>query len=66
LRQSRIPDGVVVRGSRAAVTFWPVARASLTSTFDVCDVRREVAGRAVVVSQTGRPRIAEGDASCAP
>jgi len=66
LRQGRIPEGVVVHGSRAAVTFWPATRASLTSTFDVCDVRRAVTGRAVVVSQTGRPRIAEGEASCGP
>lgn len=66
LRQFRVADGVDVRGTRAAVTFWPAARASLTSTFDVCDVRREVAGRAVVVSQTGRPRVAAEEASCGP
>jgi type IV fimbrial biogenesis protein FimT len=66
LRQFHAADNVVVHGSRAAVTFWPAARASLTSTFDVCDARREVAGRAVVVSQTGRPRIAVGNASCGP
>jgi type IV fimbrial biogenesis protein FimT len=66
LRHFHVADGVVVRGSRAAVTFWPAARASLTSTFDVCDARREVAGRAVVVSQTGRPRVAAEEASCAP
>ena len=66
LRQFRAPDSVVVRGTRAAVTFWPAARASLTSTFDVCDARREVAGRAVVLSQTGRPRVAVEEASCAP
>lgn len=64
LRQSQVADGVVVHGSRAAVTFWPATRASLTSTFDVCDVRRQVAGRAVVVSQTGRPRME--NASCGP
>ncbi|HVY81704.1 MAG TPA: GspH/FimT family pseudopilin [Steroidobacteraceae bacterium] len=66
LRQFRAPEGVAVHGSRAAVTFWPGARASLTSTFDVCDVRRAVAGRAVVVSQTGRPRVAVEEAACAP
>lgn len=66
LRQFHVTDGVVVRGSRAAVTFWPAARMSLTSTFDLCDARREVAGRAVVVSQTGRPRVAVEEASCGP
>jgi type IV fimbrial biogenesis protein FimT len=66
LREFHVSEGVVVRGSRAAVTFWPSARASLTSTFDVCDARREVAGRAVVVSQTGRPRVAAEEASCGP
>jgi type IV fimbrial biogenesis protein FimT len=66
LRRFHVDDGVVVHGSRPAVTFWPVARTSLTSTFDVCDARREVAGRAVVVSQTGRPRVAVEEASCAP
>jgi type IV fimbrial biogenesis protein FimT len=66
LRHFHVAEGVIVRGSRPAVTFWPAARASLTSTFDVCDARREVAGRAVVVSQTGRPRVAAEEASCAP
>jgi type IV fimbrial biogenesis protein FimT len=62
LRHFQVAAGVVVRGSRAAVTFWPTARASLTSTFDICDVRQAVAGRAVVLSQMGRPRME--DASC--
>jgi len=70
LRSFRSPDDVVVQGSRAAVTFWPVTRASTTSTFDVCDVNpevsRKVRGRAVVVSQTGRPRVAAEEAACGP
>jgi type IV fimbrial biogenesis protein FimT len=57
LRHFQVADGVVVRGSRAAVTFWPAARVSLTSTFDICDTRQAVAGRAVVLSQIGRPRM---------
>jgi type IV fimbrial biogenesis protein FimT len=64
LRHFEVADDVVVRGSRAVVTFWPAARASLTSTFEVFDTRNEVAGRAVVLSQTGRPRVEE--ASCGP
>lgn len=66
LRHFRAPGDVILRGSRVAVTFWPTTRASTTSTFDVCDVTRGVPGRAVVVSQTGRPRVAVEEASCAP
>jgi type IV fimbrial biogenesis protein FimT len=66
LRQFHLPRDVVVHGSRPAVTFWPTTRASTTSTFDVCDVERGVPGRAVVVNQTGRPRVAAEEASCAP
>lgn len=65
LRSYRLPSDVSVYGSRAAVTFWPATRASTTSTFDVCDMSRKARGRAVVVSQTGRPRVAAEEASCA-
>jgi type IV fimbrial biogenesis protein FimT len=65
LRSFRLPPDVSVHASRAAVTFWPVSRAGSTSTFDVCDVNRAVKGRAVVVSQTGRPRVAVEEATCA-
>jgi type IV fimbrial biogenesis protein FimT len=65
LRSFRLPPDVSVHASRAAVTFWPVTRAGTTSTFDVCDVNRAVRGRAVVVSQTGRPRVAVEEATCA-
>jgi len=65
LRSFRLPPDVSVHASRAAVTFWPVSRAGSTSTFDVCDVNRAVRGRAVVVSQTGRPRVAVEEATCA-
>lgn len=64
LRSFRLPPDVSVHASRAAVTFWPVTRASTTSTFDICDVTRTVRGRAVVVSQTGRPRVAPEEATC--
>lgn len=66
LRRFQASSDVVVHGSRAAVTFWPTTRASTTSTFDVCDARRGAPGRAVVVSQIGRPRVATEEASCAP
>jgi len=66
LRRFQVAGDVVVHGSRVAVTFWPTTRASTTSTFDVCDVERGVPGRAVVVNQIGRPRVAAEEASCAP
>jgi type IV fimbrial biogenesis protein FimT len=63
-----LPRDVTVHGTRAAVTFWPVARAGTTSTFDLCGVggREAPAGREVVVSQTGRSRVATEAAACAP
>ena len=67
LHTFRLPSEVTVHGTRAAVTFWPVARAGTTSTFDLCvGDSRVVPGRAVVVSQTGRARVATEEAACAP
>jgi len=64
LRAIQLPPQVAVQGTRAAVTFWPTARAGTTSTFKLCDARGDPRGKAVVVSQTGRPRVADGDAPC--
>ena len=64
LRNIPLPSQVTVQGTRAAVTFWPTARAGTTSTFKLCDARGDPRGKAVVVSQTGRPRVADGDATC--
>ncbi len=58
-----LPDRLTVSASRPTVTFWPVARAAATSTFDLCDLAG--AGRSIVVSQTGRPRVATEATSCA-
>jgi type IV fimbrial biogenesis protein FimT len=67
LHTFRLPNELTVHGTRAAVTFWPVARAGTTSTFDLCvGDRRVTQGRAVVVSQTGRARVATEEAACAP
>lgn len=66
LRSFRAPGDIALYGSRTAVTFWPATRAGTTSTFDVCDVSGATRGRAIVVSQTGRPRVAAEEASCAP
>jgi type IV fimbrial biogenesis protein FimT len=65
LSRFRLPGRLTVSGSRPAVTFWPVARAGTTGTFDLCDAGVQGAGRSIVVSQTGRPRVAAEAASCA-
>jgi len=62
LRHLSLPAGVSVRGTRAAVTFWPVAMAGTTGTFTFC---AGADGRAVVISQTGRPRVEKKNLSCA-
>jgi type IV fimbrial biogenesis protein FimT len=56
LRHVALPDRITLQGSRMAVTYWPAARAGTTSTFLMCHAQRPLEGRAVVVSQTGRPR----------
>jgi type IV fimbrial biogenesis protein FimT len=66
LRSAQLPTNVLLRGTRRAITFWPVSRSGTTGTFRFCfrgDVSR---GRAVVVSQTGRPRLEpiQGSAEC--
>lgn len=55
-----LPSDIELRGSRASVTFWPVARAGTTNTITVCDRQGVAQPDAVVVSQSGRPRLAEG------
>jgi type IV fimbrial biogenesis protein FimT len=65
LHRLNLPQNVTVSGTRAAVTYWPTARAGTTSTFKLCDAHGDPLGRSVIVSQTGRPRVA-GATSCAP
>lgn len=68
LRSYRLERAIEVHASRGAVTFWPAPRAGMTSTFEFCSTAARVAPRAVVVSQTGRPRLRignpRGDARC--
>jgi type IV fimbrial biogenesis protein FimT len=65
LHRLTLPQDVVVVGTRAAVTYWPTTRAGTTSSFKLCNARGAPQGRAVIVSQTGRPRVA-GVTSCPP
>ena len=64
LHAFRLPPDLTVTATRPAVTFWPVTRAGMTSTFDLCDINSRTSGRSIVVSQTGRPRVVPEPASC--
>jgi type IV fimbrial biogenesis protein FimT len=64
LYRATLPEHVTVTGTRAAVVYWPTPRAGTTSTFEICSSRDDTDGRSVIVSQTGRPRVVVGVASC--
>jgi type IV fimbrial biogenesis protein FimT len=67
LRSGRLPARLQVRATRPLLLFWPTTRAGLTSTLRVCDPGGHATARAVVVSQTGRPRLRrEPVAACRP
>lgn len=57
---------LVVRANRNAVTYWPFALAGTTVSFVFCDERGTREARAIIVSQTGRPRLSNRDASGRP
>jgi len=61
LQQARA-ENLSIRANRDALTYWPFSRAGTTATFTFCDSRGAASGRAVVVSQTGRPRVAQAGA----
>jgi type IV fimbrial biogenesis protein FimT len=61
LRSVELPAELRLVGSRRALTYWPVARAGTTATLALCHARGGAI--AVIVSQTGRPRLSRTDAS---
>lgn len=56
------PDGAI-HGNRNTLSFRGFGQAGVTSTFVFCDTRGARAARAVIVSQTGRPRVSDRNAS---
>ena len=62
LFRSRLPGRISLRGSRTSVTFWPVSRAGTTNTLSICDRDAIAAPSQVIVSQSGRPRLATAPA----
>jgi type IV fimbrial biogenesis protein FimT len=65
LRRWTLPSGVVVSGTRGYAAFQPRPGAAVTVTFEFCH-RAAPAALAIVVSQTGRPRVdRHSNADCA-
>lgn len=59
LAVERLPAPLQLTASRSAVTYWPQPHAAATSTFLFCDPAGIARPRAVIISQTGRPRVSE-------
>jgi type IV fimbrial biogenesis protein FimT len=58
LRRWKLPRDVLLSGSRAYAWYLPQTRAAATVTFNFCHPAAPLARRSVIVSQTGRPRLA--------
>lgn len=59
-------DGGTVHANRATLSFRPFGQMGVTATFTFCDARGPAAARAVIISQTGRPRVSDRSASNGP
>lgn len=56
------PAGIV-NANRATLSFRPFGQVAVTATFTFCDDRGPPSARAVIISQTGRPRVSDRSAS---
>ncbi|HEU4590622.1 MAG TPA: GspH/FimT family pseudopilin [Steroidobacteraceae bacterium] len=54
-----LPRGIELRATRARLTFWPDSLAASTGTLTICDTSGEARPRAIVLSQSGRVRVAD-------
>jgi len=61
-----LPAGVVVRSSRSPLRFSPDALGASTGTLTICDEQRVAAPRAIVLSLSGRARLATAPAGACP
>ena len=59
------PSGVIT-SNRVAYSFRPMAQGMVNGTVVFCDPRGSRHSRAIIISQTGRPRIAARDADGKP
>jgi type IV fimbrial biogenesis protein FimT len=55
-----------VTSNRLAYTFRPVTQRGVNGTIVFCDERGSIAARAIIISHTGRPRVAHVDADNRP
>jgi hypothetical protein len=55
-----------VLANRATLSFRPFGQSGTTATFTFCDRRGDRSARAVIISQTGRPRVSGESASGTP
>jgi type IV fimbrial biogenesis protein FimT len=55
-----------VTANRTTLSLRPFGQSGTTATFTFCDRRGGRSARAVIISQTGRPRVSARDASGAP
>jgi type IV fimbrial biogenesis protein FimT len=55
-----------VTANRTTLSFRPFGQVAVTATFTFCDDRGPADARAVIVSQTGRPRVSDRNASGRP
>ncbi len=62
LRSYALHPPLRLHATRAGVNYWPAPRAGSTTTFTICDPRAAEKSRAVIVSQSGRVRVAAGGA----
>ena len=59
-------DKGAVNANRATLSFRPFGQMGVTATFTFCDQRGSKAARAVIISQTGRPRVSDRSSSGKP
>ena len=55
-----------VNANRGTLSFRPFGQTGVTATFTFCDDRGSAGARAVIISQTGRPRVSDRSASNDP
>jgi type IV fimbrial biogenesis protein FimT len=56
-------SGGSINANRATLSFRAFGQSGVTATFAFCDDRGDAAARAVIISQTGRPRVSNRSAS---
>jgi len=58
--------GGALNANRTTLSFRPFGQMGVTATFTFCDERGAQAARAVIISQTGRPRVSDRSAANTP